>query len=418
MDVPHGRRPLQRRLMQCEWLLRISTTVVYGILRDGMLMETLNMMRAVVLDKIHQVLDGTVAYVDRCGALVAGLVELDERHVRDVLGNVVLDDVHLGNDDLLGAVRGAVHAGQGLVHGSQGAAVRAVLPEVVQQDILARVHDHIVVVVGHHRGDGAVVRRRDRLGLDAGLQPAGHKVLDERADGGGIHAPAVGELLLGGALVDAKGREIGVVVDGQVQVAREAGKVGDLGRRELERAGVLFGERPQLGGEPLAVGVGLGKDETGRTTGPFDVLAPGIRAHLPNERLVAVLGKRLDGVDLPRLVKDRLAVVLGAVQHDRRKGHPGGLRGGQVRGDAEGEILMQLFCGGEEGGVGCGIGAVNVTDDHDLAALLEEETVMGLLVAQDGDGGEDLFRHELHDAARLISKLSFHIQVVGPHRFF
>lgn len=370
-----------------------------------LLPNRLSTVTGALLDELDQVAVCALALVgDRVG-LVVSPVEPHPRDVRHVLGQVVLHDVHLGDDDVRAA---AVCRREGVVDGRQGLAVGAVLAEVVQQDVLGAVEHHVLEAVGHDGGDGPGLQGGDRLGLDDGLEAAGQEVVGEAADVAGRQVlgaalGAVGVLAALGAVVDGEGREVLLGAVLEVQVAREPGKVGRLGRGEGQPALELLGQGPQLVGDGAAVVVEAREDEGGGAVVARDVVAPGAVAELANQRGVGGLGEGLDGLDvLDVALVNLLALAVGLV-HDNRWEPDTCLRSSiRVESYTDGEVLVELLGGGPERPLGDRVICVKVAHQDDLLLLLLEEGIMERLGGKRVDASEHLLLYKV-DNARIRS---------------
>lgn len=406
MDVLDGRDALQRLLMN------IIRSAHGDLLRPTVhhllpLANRLSAMAGALLDELDQVAVCALALVRDGVRLVVSPVEPHPRDVRHVLGQVVLHDVHLGDDDVGAA---AVCGRQGVVHGRQGLAVGAVLAEVVQQDVLGAVEHHVLEAVGHDGGDGAVLDRGDRLGLDDGLEAAGQEVVCEAADVAGrevLGAALGGVRVLAalGAVVDGEGGEVLLGAVLEVQVAREPGKVGRLGGREGQPALEPLGQGPQLVGDGAAVVVEAREDEGGGAVVARDVVAPGAVAELADQRGVGGLGEGLDGLDvLDVALVNLLALAVGLV-HDNRGESDSCFRGGvRVESYTDGEVFVELLGGGPERALSDRIICIKIADQDDLLLLLLEEGIMERLGGKGVDSSEHLLLYKVDNARiRLVS---------------
>jgi hypothetical protein len=225
-----------------------------GILSGGDLVAT------VVADKFGKSLDSAGTVVLNGLILGAGLEELDGREARDVIGNVVGGSINLGNGDLVG--EGRVLLGQLVVLGSKGLAVSAPRGVELDENILLVVDDEVLVALGDDHGGTGLLLLGDGLALDAGLDLAGDKVLNERADSlfGDVLGSAllgVGELLVLGDVLDG---ERGPGADLEVQVAGVLAESGSVDGSEVDLSAVLLGDRLEVSGESLTLLGGLGED--------------------------------------------------------------------------------------------------------------------------------------------------------------
>jgi hypothetical protein len=112
---------------------------------------------------------------------------------------------------------------------------------VLKQDVLLVINHDFLVVVGHHDCHRAVVRRRDRLALDARLDLARNEVIEELANRllVDLLGLVIGILLVALDVLDGECRPL---VDFQVQVASMRTKCLSINSREVNLALVLLGD--------------------------------------------------------------------------------------------------------------------------------------------------------------------------------
>lgn len=417
MNVLDRRVTLQRRLLHLLLLGPhgdLLRRTIHDLLLLLILTNRLSTMTRVLLDKLDQVAVRALALVGDRVRLVVGPVQAHPRDVRHVLGQVVLHDIHLGDDDVRAARAAAVRLGQRVVYRRQGLAVGAVLAEVVQQDVLGAVEHDVLEAVGHDGGDGPCLHGGDRLGLDDGLEAAGEEVVGEAADVArrqvlGVALGGVGVLGALGAVVDCEGREVLLGAVLEVQVARETGEVGRLGRRECQPPLELLGQRSQLVHDRPPVVVGSREDEGGGAVVARDVVAPGAVAELADQRGVGGLGERLDGLDiLDVALVNLLALAVGLVHNDRGEADTCSGGGVRVKSHADREVLVELLGGGPERALGDCVFRVEVAHQDDLLLLLLKERIMDRLGGKRVDGGEHLLLHKVNNAG---------IRLAGRHHW-
>jgi hypothetical protein len=219
-----------------------------------------DLVAAVVADELGKSLDGAGTAVLDGLVLRAGLEELDGGEARDVIGNVVGGGVNLGDGDLVG--EGRVLLGQLVVLGRKGLAVSAPRGVELNENVLLVVDDKVLVALGDDHSGTRLLLLGDGLALDAGLDLAGDKVVNERADSllGDVLDSAllgVGELLVLGNVLDG---ERGPGADLEVQVAGVLAESGSVDGSEVDLSAVLLGDRLEVSGERLTLLGGLGED--------------------------------------------------------------------------------------------------------------------------------------------------------------
>lgn len=115
----------------------------------------------------------------------------------------------------------------------------------LDEDILLVVHDDVFVVLRDDNGDGAVVVLGDRVGLDAGLELSGDKVIDEFGNvlGRELLVLRVGVLLVVSRVLDGKGGPLLL----EVQVSGVLAERGGINGGKVELALVLCSQVCELG---------------------------------------------------------------------------------------------------------------------------------------------------------------------------
>ena len=247
----------------------------------GLLLGDSDLVAAVVANKLSKGLDGTGTAVLNGLGLAVGGVELDGREALNLIGNVVKSSIDLGDGDLVG--EGLVHLTELLVLGSKRLAVTAPGSVELDQDILVGVHDNFVVILGDNNGDGTVVLLGDGLGLDAGVDLAGDKVVKELGNllCGEVSA-LEGELLVLLSVLDG---ESGPLADLEVEVASVLTKGLCVDGGEVDLALVLLGDRLEGSSESLTLLGSLGEDVGEGNTGLWNkcqlcILQPHFQSNL------------------------------------------------------------------------------------------------------------------------------------------
>ena len=215
-----------------------------------------NLVATVLTDESSEILNSAGTAVLNGLGLAVGGVELDGREALNLIGNVVKSSIDLGDCDLIG--EGLVHLTELLVLGSKRLAVTAPGSVELDQDILVGVHDNFVVILGDNNGDGTVVLLGDGLGLDAGVDLAGDKVVKELGNllCGEVSA-LEGELLVLLSVLDG---ESGPLADLEVEVASVLTKGLCVDGGEVDLALVLLGDRLEGSSESLTLLGSLGED--------------------------------------------------------------------------------------------------------------------------------------------------------------
>jgi len=219
-----------------------------------------DLVAAVVANEVGESLDGTGTVVLNRLILGARLEELDGGEARDVIGNVVGGSVNLGDGHLVG--EGGVLLGQIVVLGCESLAVSAPGGVKLDENILLVVDDKVLVALGDDDSGTSLLLLGDGLALDAGLDFASDKVLNERSDRllGKVLGRAllgVGELLVLGDVLDG---ERGPGADLEVQVAGVLAESGSVDGSEVDLSAVLLSDGLEVSGERLALLGGLGED--------------------------------------------------------------------------------------------------------------------------------------------------------------
>lgn len=238
----------------------LGHTVSLDTLSGGLLLRNSDLVAAVVANKLGKSLDGTGTAVLNGLVLGAGLEELDGGEARDVIGNVVGGSVNLGDGDLVG--EGGVLLGELVVLGREGLAVSAPGGVELKKNILVVVDNEVLVALGDDHGGTRLLLLGNRLALDAGLNLALNKLLNESADS--LLADVLGGTLLGegvllvlGDVLDGEGRP---GADLEVKVAGVLTESGSVDGSEVDLSTVLLSDGLQVGGERLALLRGLGED--------------------------------------------------------------------------------------------------------------------------------------------------------------
>lgn len=222
-----------------------------------------NLVATVLTDESSEILNSAGTAVLNGLGLAVGGVELDGREALNLIGNVVKSSIDLGDCDLVG--EGLVHLTELLVLGSKRLAVTAPGSVELDQDILVGVHDNFVVILGDNNGDGTVVLLGNGLGLDAGVDLAGDKVVKELGNllCGEVSA-LEGELLVLLSVLDG---ESGPLADLEVEVASVLTKGLCVDGGEVDLALVLLGDRLEGSSESLTLLGSLGEDVGEGNTG-------------------------------------------------------------------------------------------------------------------------------------------------------
>ena len=333
--------------------------------------DTGGLVGAVLLDELHQVLDGAGAGVVNGSVLLASGEELD--------GGEALE---------LGELRRGESLAKLLVLGSKSLAVTAPGSVELNENILLVVDDDLLVVVGDDGGDGAVVLLGDRLRLDGRLNLTSKEVLDEGTDilSVDLVVLVVGELLV---LVGALDSESGPLAGLQVEVASVLTESTGVNGSEVDGTLVLDSKRLQLLSELLTLLGGLGKDVGERNTGGH-VASVCLGANLANEGSGSNGSEALDGLSIELLGEDILAVVERLVEDETGLLNTLSLGESGVVGGTEEVVVAEAAGDRVEGLVGGLVIGGEVGDEDDLVGGLELlECVLGDL----GDGGQSLLGH-------------------------
>ena len=240
-----------------------------------------NLVATVLTDESSEILNSAGTAVLNGLGLAVGGVELDGREALNLIGNVVKSSIDLGDCDLVG--EGLVHLTELLVLGSKRLAVTAPGSVELDQDILVGVHDNFVVILGDNNGDGTVVLLGDGLGLDAGVDLAGDKVVKELGNllCGEVSA-LEGELLVLLSVLDG---ESGPLADLEVEVASVLTEGLCVDGGEVDLALVLLGDRLEGSSESLTLLGSLGEDVGEGNTGLWNkcqlcILQPHFQSNL------------------------------------------------------------------------------------------------------------------------------------------
>lgn len=118
---------------------------------------------------------------------------------------------------------------------------------VFDEHILGIVHDNIVVVLGDNDGDWAILLFRDGFTLDAGLNLASDKIIDEFANVLCIEffVSSVGELLVVDSILNGKG---GPDTSFEVEIGGVLTKGCGVDGCKAEFALVFLGQVGEFGG--------------------------------------------------------------------------------------------------------------------------------------------------------------------------
>ena len=127
------------------------------------------------------------------------------------------------------------------------------------QDILGVIENNVLVVVSHNDSDWPIVLFGDSLALDGGLDLAGDKVINERADIflGELLALVVRELLVLGNVLDGEG---GPLVSLEVEVSGVGTERFGVNGSEVNSTLVFLSDRLEGGRELFALFGRLGED--------------------------------------------------------------------------------------------------------------------------------------------------------------
>jgi hypothetical protein len=246
-----------------------------------------NSVLAVVTDKVGQILNSAGTGVINGGTLATGRVELDGREAADLIGDIVGGGIDLGDGDLGGEIGvGLVESTELLILGSKTEreilayvtsdwnevrfyirlAVSAPRGIELDQNILGIIHDDLLVVVGDHNGDGAIIGLGDGLGLDAGLNLSGKDILDELGDFSGHEGLrlVIRVLLVGSGIVKGESRELLGI---KVEVASMSTKGLGIDGRNVDLALELLSQGLEVGGVLVTLLLGLGENVGKRNSG-------------------------------------------------------------------------------------------------------------------------------------------------------
>jgi hypothetical protein len=130
---------------------------------------------------------------------------------------------------------------------------------VFNQDVLIIVHDNLSIIVSNNHMNGSILFLRKRLGLDAGLNLAVNKVLNEGTNIllSKCFALVEGEFLVLDSLLDGEG---GPLVDLQVEITSVGSESLSVDGGEVDNTFVLLSEGLEGVCELFAFFRGLGED--------------------------------------------------------------------------------------------------------------------------------------------------------------
>ena len=372
-------------------LLRSSGGSLLGTLSlDG----DAGLVLALLLNELDEVLDGAGTLVGDGVLLVTGGEELDGREALDLIRDIVGSSVNLGNDNLVLELRVGVLGAEVVVLGGQSLAVTAPGGVELDEDILLVVEDNVIVVLGDNNGNGAVLGLGDGLRLDARLNLAGNKVLEELGDvvSGQLLLLVKGELLV---LLDLLDGERGELVGLEVQVGGVSTEGLGVNDTNVDLALVLLSDGLERVGKLLALLSGLREDVTKGDTGGH-VVSVGLGANLANQGSGSSLGELLDGVGVELLARvDSLALIEVLVENDGGGLDALSLGDGGVVDTTEEVAVAERLGNGCVGLVGGLVVSGNVGNEDDVVGGLE---VLKGILGQDGDGGQGLLNHVGRDA--------------------
>jgi len=211
---------------------------------------------AVGLDVLDEVLEGAVAVVVNPllragGAELEGGVALDAEG--SLGGEIVLGGVHLGDNN----VRVLVALAKSVPDGGETLAVTTPGGVELGKDVLGRVANELVPAGGGELPDGAVLRLRDGLRLDGGLDVAGEGASDKLLDSG--RGDLLGKDVLG-LLDNVLEDEAGEVLDIDAKRLAVVAKLDGVNVDKVDLAALGLGKVSQalddLGTASLLGGVG------------------------------------------------------------------------------------------------------------------------------------------------------------------
>lgn len=359
-----------------------------------------SLVLAVLGDELDQVLNGAGARVLNGLVLGTGSVELDGGEALDLIGNVVLGSINLGNDNLVLELGVGVEGSKLIVLGSESLAVTAPGSVELNEDILGVIKDNVVVALGDDDGDGALLGLGDGLRLDGRLNLASNEVIDELLDGlgGDLLLLVEGELLVLGGLLDGEGREL---VGLEVQVAGVSTESLGVDGSEVDNTTLSLSDGLEGIAKLLALLGGLGKD-VGEGNASRHVAGIGVGANLTDERGRGSLGELLNGLGVELLGEDGLALVEVLVEDNGRGSDTLSLGESSIAAGTEGVLVAELISDLGEGLVGSLVGGIEVGDNDDLVGLLE---LLNVVLGEDRNGGKGLLDHVGGDGSSLALAL-------------
>jgi hypothetical protein len=238
-------------------LLREILGLVFSIGRTGQ--SYLDLVGAVLLNELDEVLNGAGAGVVNGGVLLASGEKLDGREALDLIGNIVGGGIDLGDSHLSSKLLRAVQGSELLILRSKSLAVSTPGGIEFKKDVLVVVDDKIIVVLGDDNGNRAFLGLGNRLRLDAGFDLASNEVVDESANVllSNLLGLVEGVLLV---LIGSLDSESGPLADLEVQVATVLTEGLGVDGREVDDALVFLSKGLELFGERVALFLGLGED--------------------------------------------------------------------------------------------------------------------------------------------------------------
>jgi hypothetical protein len=289
----------------------------------------------------------------------------------------------------------------------------------LDQNILGIIHDNLLVVVGDHNGDGAIIGLGNGLGLDAGLDLSGKDILDELGDFSGHEGLGlvIRVLLVGSGIVKSESRELLGI---KVEVASMGTEGLGIDGRNVDLALELLSEGLEVGGVLVTLLLGLGEDVGKRNSGLVRVgfvstriygqigkkekkmqtyrHVSGIRVRTDNanKRGAGGLDEVSQGVSVELLLEDGLLLIKVLVKDDGGLFDTLCLGQSSVIGATEQIFVPELFRDLAKGFIGLVIGGH--VGDHDN--LVEGLEFLNTLSSDWGNCGERLFDHKGYDAEK------------------
>lgn len=359
-----------------------------------------SLVLAVLGDELDQVLDGARARVLNGLVLGTGSVKLDGGEALDLIGNIVLGSINLGDDNLVLELGVGIEGSKLIVLGGESLAVTAPGSVELNEDILAVVEDNVVVALGDDDGNGALLGLGDGLRLDGRLNLASNEVVNELLDGvgGDLLLLVEGELLVLDGLLDGEGGEL---VGLEVQVAGVSTESLGVNGGEVDDTTLGLSNGLEGLAKLLALLGGLGED-IGEGNASGHVAGIGVGANLTDERSGGGLGELLNSLGVELLSEDGLALVEVLVEDNGRDGDTLSLGESGIAAGTEGVVVAELIGDLGEGLVGGLVSGTEVTDNDDLVGLLE---LLKVVRGEDRDGGKGLLDHVGGDGTGLALAL-------------